>query len=1118
MQAPRTDLTARSPLIRAFASALLLLAAMQLGFDLDGRPLAHGLEHWPLAGRLLALLPAVVAGIVFFPGPSVRRHLRAPVAWLSLAGVLAMAAWPGLGDSGQRAGLLLAGLGLGAAASVLRPGDPSAWREFVLRGIGAALFALGLAGLAGLLGLAPPERAVLLGPSAVAAVMMVGVLAYRRHWRHGVSIGPGRGLAAVVLGLSLLVALGWMLRAEGVARLGTVFAAMSFSAAVSAALAASAIAATLGGQRRLARTLTAAALLPSLAAMLVRAFELDIDLGAWLSWIGLLGPEGGGRISGPTPSAFVLVALGLLLAPGQERDGPLRWAPTWAAGLSLAVIAGIIAGGMLIDLPGAAEGDPAASLSLATALAMALLGLALAFADFDGERRGRWLPLIAGLAAIGLSAVLWTALARDQAATVTRVLEAEMDGAQRLVERALLVRIGALARAGRVLGSMPEERREALFALDAAALVEDFEGIDALAWLGPDGRLRHRHQPGGADTPADDGRLERAWQRVLEGGGVALGRHGHAVHDGGRGFLLVAAAPGGQGAMVAQLREEAVIAIALTGLIPEAPLRVGLEDVPGHPPLFERMAPEGRPLLAGRLEVGGLPLTLEIWMPATLAPERLPAGLLAMGLIAGVLVALALRLAVRARERADEAEAAIAALQAETLERERAQDELRAAEADLAHAATHDAVTGLPRFQVLDAELGQHAPATGLRVTMLMLDLDGFHAVNESLGHARGDDALRGVAARLLDAVGGRGRLARFGSDAFLAVYPGLGSEDAEREAERLRARLAEPLEAGGVRFFLTASVGIARGTLPRDDFTELVRRAEAAKAQAKRDGRDLVRIWDERDELAREDRLALGAALREAIRLRELRLVYQPLVGADDGRLRGFEALLRWHSPRFGDVPPLRFVPVAESFGLMPDIGHWVIVEACRQLAAWKAAGHGPLRIAVNVAAQQLSRPGLVEQVGGALLRFGVEPAQLELELTEGSLIENLERAQRVLAKLKAIGVGLSIDDFGTGYSSLAYLKQFSVDKLKIDRSFVVDLPNDTDDAAIARTIVAMGHQLRLTIVAEGVEHSGQAGFLASIGCDELQGYHIARPMEAGQVEAWMRGRPPGVSPLRPA
>ena len=423
-------------------------------------------------------------------------------------------------------------------------------------------------------------------------------------------------------------------------------------------------------------------------------------------------------------------------------------------------------------------------------------------------------------------------------------------------------------------------------------------------------------------------------------------------------------------------------------------------------------------------------------------------------------------------------------------------------EAELAYTASHDPVTGLQRFAVLETTLSDMLQEEGSVVSVLFIDIDRFHAINESMGHLIGDEALHVLAARLGIAVGGRGYLARFAGDEFVAIAPGVGSAEAMALAERLRQAVALPIEGDGYKLFLTASIGISRSPEHGDSAMELLRRAEAAMSRAKRQGRDSFCEFSATQMRELEDRLVLGSRLREAIARDELSLHYQPQVAASDLRITGFEALVRWTSPELGPVPPGRFIPIAEALGLMPEVGLWVLNEACRQLRAWCDQGRSDFTVAVNFSAQQLQRPDIVDQVREALQRHRVPPAMLEIELTESSLMENVERVQGRLAEIKALGVSLSLDDFGTGYSSLAYLREFSLDKLKIDRSFVRDLPESMDDAVIARTIIAMAHQLRMRVAAEGVETAEQADFLRKMGCDELQGYHFARPAPAADIE----------------
>ena len=307
----------------------------------------------------------------------------------------------------------------------------------------------------------------------------------------------------------------------------------------------------------------------------------------------------------------------------------------------------------------------------------------------------------------------------------------------------------------------------------------------------------------------------------------------------------------------------------------------------------------------------------------------------------------------------------------------------------------------------------------------------------------------------------------------------------------------------------LTATVGIAHAPAHGRRTLDLLLRAQAAKDEGKADGRDCVSVFGPRQMQAIEDRVTLGGRLRSAVRAGELELHYQVQTRADASTVVGFEALLRWQSPDLGPVSPVRFIPVAEALGLMPEIGAWVLRESCRQARAWLDDGHRDFRVSVNVSAQQLLRPGLSEAVLAALDEYALPATVLDLELTESSLMENIARAAEVLVRLKAVGVRLSLDDFGTGYSSLSYLKDLPLDKLKIDRSFVRALPDGDAEGTIARTIVALGHQLGLRVAAEGVETAAQAEFLATIGCDELQGFLIGRPEPAAPAGARMAASP---------
>jgi diguanylate cyclase (GGDEF)-like protein/PAS domain S-box-containing protein len=435
--------------------------------------------------------------------------------------------------------------------------------------------------------------------------------------------------------------------------------------------------------------------------------------------------------------------------------------------------------------------------------------------------------------------------------------------------------------------------------------------------------------------------------------------------------------------------------------------------------------------------------------------------------------------------------------------------EQRRLTAAVANHARHDIVTGLDRYAVLEPRLIGMLADAGAFVAVMFVDLDRFHGINEAIGHALGDEVLRSAGARLQTLSGEHVVIGHFASDEFIVVQHGGDGASAELLAENIRNSLAMPFDGHNYRVLLTATIGMSCAPAHGNTALDLLRRAQVAAERGKSLGRDCVCPFLTEDMQDIEDRVAMGGLLRAAAGAGELALHYQPQFATADGRLTGFETLLRWHSPLLGEVAPARFIPIAEALGLMSEIGNWVVREACRQAREWLDAGQRDFTIAVNVSPQQLRRPGLARAVADALHAFRVPGEMIEIELTESSAMENLARVQDELAKLKALGLTLSLDDFGTGYSSLAYLKHFALDKLKIDQSFVRGLPEGELDASIARTIVAVGHDLGLLVAAEGVETAAQAEFLHAIGCDELQGFLLGRPAPATTAASYFDARP---------
>jgi len=397
-------------------------------------------------------------------------------------------------------------------------------------------------------------------------------------------------------------------------------------------------------------------------------------------------------------------------------------------------------------------------------------------------------------------------------------------------------------------------------------------------------------------------------------------------------------------------------------------------------------------------------------------------------------------------------------------------------------------------------------------VSVMFIDLDDFKAVNDQLGHHVGDQLLRHVAHRLQSSVRESDTVARLGGDEFMIILEGASRpEDAGQVAEKILSSLARPFLLLDRKLFVTGSIGIVVYPLDGESIDGLLRDADLAMYSAKEAGKNTYQFVTAELRAKTNDRLEMLDALREALtRDDQLWLAYQPKLALRDGRVVGVEALLRWKHPQLGEIMPGAFIPIAEETDLILGLGDWVIREACHQAREWQDLGTGRFTVSVNVAARQFRHGDLVETVARALRQSGVDPKLIELELTEGTLIEDTEMTRRTLERLKEMGVSISIDDFGTGYSSLSYLKQFPIDYLKIDRSFVNDLRVDQDAMAIPTAIIRLAHSLQLEVVAEGVETEEQQAILADLGCDLVQGYLFGRPVPPNELEETLRwGQP---------
>jgi diguanylate cyclase (GGDEF)-like protein len=435
---------------------------------------------------------------------------------------------------------------------------------------------------------------------------------------------------------------------------------------------------------------------------------------------------------------------------------------------------------------------------------------------------------------------------------------------------------------------------------------------------------------------------------------------------------------------------------------------------------------------------------------------------------------------------------------------------LEAANRQLRHLATHDVLTGLPNRVLLDDRISQaltHANRDKTSFAVLLCDLDRFKLVNDSLGHGAGDHLLQQVARRLTEVIRDVDTVARLGGDEFVIVLsPGTTRQDAAAVAQRIIEAMQPVVEIAGITIHTSPSIGIA--FYPDDGATveALVAHADAAMFAAKHRGRNNVQCYAAGMEAGTHDKVRLESDLHAALARGEFELYYQPKVDTMSGYFYSAEALIRWRHPERGLVSPAAFIPLAEECGLIGPIGEWVLREACRQGRAWQLAGLPSLRIAVNVAAAQFRSGNLVETIRRALADAQFEPRLLEVELTESAVMSDPEESIKTLERLSEMGVLVSVDDFGTGYSSMSYLRRFPIDHLKIDRSFLSEITARSDDASIVGAIVSLAHNLRLKVIAEGVETTAQLDLLKTLGCDQYQGYQFSPPVPVADFERLMR------------
>jgi diguanylate cyclase (GGDEF)-like protein len=430
--------------------------------------------------------------------------------------------------------------------------------------------------------------------------------------------------------------------------------------------------------------------------------------------------------------------------------------------------------------------------------------------------------------------------------------------------------------------------------------------------------------------------------------------------------------------------------------------------------------------------------------------------------------------------------------------------------------AQFDALTGIPNRHSFSEQLNRataRARREGRKVTLLYMDLDEFKFVNDTLGHDAGDSLLKEVADRLRRSVRAGDVVARLGGDEFAIMIEGLsGPLEVEAVAEGLIKVLAEPYHIAGRQLAVTASLGITMFPSDNSDPQMLLKNADIAMYQAKEGGRNTFRFFTQRMHEELMEYHELERDMREGLARNEFRLAFQPKVNLLTKRLQGLEALLRWTSPTRGEVSPATFIPVAEQSGHIVPLGYWVLDQVCRQINEWRAAGYPVVPVSLNVSARQFQLPDFHQRVAEAIARHGVDASLIEIEITEGLMMEDTGLAERCLDYLKSVGVRISVDDFGTGYSCLSYLHRFPIDVLKIDRSFIRQIGQGSGNEEITDAIISLARSLQLETVAEGVETAEQVDFLVTHGCHVAQGFLFGRPMDGtdvepllGELRAWM-------------
>ncbi len=441
---------------------------------------------------------------------------------------------------------------------------------------------------------------------------------------------------------------------------------------------------------------------------------------------------------------------------------------------------------------------------------------------------------------------------------------------------------------------------------------------------------------------------------------------------------------------------------------------------------------------------------------------------------------------------------------------------------ELQPSAYYDQLTGLPNrqmfYQSLDHALLQ-AKKQGMTISLLFINVDKFRQVNDSLGYAPADQLLKQIGSRLINNLRIRDVVGHLGGDEFgLILFNSADSQGAAIVASKVLQELNRPFDISSSEVRITTSIGISTYPSDTDDATTIIKYADSAMHEAKREGGNIFRYYTAEMNTRMLEKRELHHALNSAIANDEFVLHYQPKIHIETGRWTGVEALIRWNRPDHGLVAPGLFIAALEETGLISAVGTWVINSVCRQIAEWEKSGIGPIRIAMNISAKQFQQDGLVSSLVEATQENKIDPSMLEIEITESLLMSDVDRASFVLAALSNLGLHIAIDDFGTGFSSLSYLQKFRVDKLKIDMAFIRNITTNENDAAITSAIIGMAHSMNLQVIAEGVETKEQLEFLRQKKCDQFQGYHYSRPLPVRELEAlWQNATASSASEISP-